>query len=241
MKNRPRVCLLGIVLFILPQLTGCLATTDTARIKKGLHHAYSAEVIRIDYQEVTPHWEDISPWHIAHVYRPSYGFMLGENFGFELGLKIGSFSKAGTGWDVTRSDEGIWEKKYFPYSSYYAFAIKNYLKVGLMQTKLLKAAVVSEFVGVDPALFGIIVSKEGERTTPYLSLKTFNRFISDVDKSYSGSSWGQMLTAGLEIKTQKKFIGVNKKINLLVELGIMNDYWYHDKITKMLGIGIALR
>ncbi len=241
MKKEVRLICFLFSLIITTFITGCLSTTDTARVKKGFSHAGTFEVTRIDHDEGTPFWQDYTYTHSAFNYRPSYGFLFGENFGIEAGLKIGLFTQGVIGAEAKSDNSGNWQLKYYPIDSYFSKGLKNYFKFGFFQSSPIKAAVITEFAGIRPAVLGLIVSKEGKKVTPYFSLKTFDRFISSAEKSMAEDNWGQIFTAGIELKTNRKFIFTKKKINFLVELGFLNNYWYDDKLSQILGFGFTLR
>ncbi len=241
MRNGLKICLSAAFLLSLLNFAGCLSTMETAKIKKGFNNAVSVDIIRIDNDEEHPHFDEGNYTHLSTTWRPSYGFMLGDNFGFEAGFKIGTYEQSKVGGELVKGGDGRWQKTYIPFDKYYSSTVKQYLKIGFMQSKKIMAAGIAEFAGADPAVFGVIVSKEGNSISPYISFKTFNRFIAPAEKGLPEDSWGKAISVGIEKKTDRTLVGTRQKIDLLVELGLLRDYWYHDSNTLMLGVGIALR
>lgn len=222
-----RIGLLFVPLLVV--LNSCLSTLETAKVRRGFHFGGGVEAIYIG-SRYKPSDSNTSDYiNYALTLRPSYGWLRG-NFGAEIGLKLGTIVQSYVYAEATQNPKtGKYDLKYYPVKGLPSLFPKVSFKLGFFQAHSFNLALLGETIVYAPSAFGVLLSWEQRKYTPYFSLKTFRRFLNAVDRIQGEKEWGMIFVLGGETRLNKG--------SLLVEGGIIRDYWLRDKFSGILGLG----
>jgi hypothetical protein len=138
-------------------ISGCFATLQSAKVKKGLHLTLNASFLTDQPRNGKSKGSDV----IGFI-TPSIGF--GKTTGIEFGFPFG--------WYLEESFESLDEDAVLRFNQEVNnFLVLPYLKVGFNQDKKDKFALVGQTAYIFPASLTFIYSHDFKRLTPYVSLK----------------------------------------------------------------------
>jgi len=227
-----------IILLFFSLNLSCLATLETAKVKKGYNIDIGFEYQTLNFEKELSYAKDID--HSSYTIKSRITKGYEYKIPFELGISLGVFTQPQFRvYVVKESYEDEYKSYYYPYENKAKAYWSYFTKVQIYNKNDVAIAIRPQFFLDKFGSISIIVSKNFEKYVPYFSVKIFNRFIPNIEEKIDNKDLGYYISIG-----SKYVLGRYRQkspFGYLLEIGLVKNYWYNDKFGVIISAGISIK